>query len=638
MKKPRLAFALLAVLLVALAAAGTAHAFASTGEGPNVTFVNDNFANSSYGAVAGGGAEASPQDRPTCPTADRLIQVPAVVGGQEGGLLDLDVSVAPGNGSIFSTVSPTVGLSTQQSEQQAVTEAFANLSVNREDCDVAFALENDGSSGGVDGPSAGLAMTVALRAALTGKEIRPDVIITGAILPGGRVGDVGGLIDKAQAASRGGKHIFITSRQQLYESIVLHNLGRQYNFSTVQVKTLRQAFDIATSPPGQIFNDSVVLANRPVPANLTARSQTEEDKLFGQVALAINAQLEKEVAAGATGPLAPYQQYFQTEIAQNRRLVELGYSYTSANNAFLSETDADFLSTPARSLDVGGEMGAVGDCLSRLPAVAATDRNYEWVAGANARQAWAAQKVQDIRESQAGADGSSEEKYAAVRELYYARSWCEAAGYMLKEAKTLGGRPMDAARLEAQARADVKRAGTAGGDIGQSDADAQWHLKVANASLENGDWLAAIYDAAYSSGAQQAVAEESNAGERNLTNLTNELAAAPMQTLWGRTYQSQGIYGQAASRQSGGNGSDAHLVLRLAAAMEDGMGRAGAQVQNSGVNVQVGGAPAGGNGAGAQAQRAANLIVLGFALIGIVALAVSVARRMGGRKKKKQSR
>ena len=153
-----LAFGLMTALLLSLAPG--LHAQAASGDATGIDLSNSG---SGY-----------------CPTADRLVQLPAVVGGAEGGLIDLDVSVAPGNGSVFSTVYPLVGVSTQQSEQQAVEEAFAGLPVNPADCDVAFALEQDaGGTGSVDGPSAGVAMTVALRAALTGVPIRKDVIITG---------------------------------------------------------------------------------------------------------------------------------------------------------------------------------------------------------------------------------------------------------------------------------------------------------------------------------------------------------------------------------------------------------------------------------------------------------------------------
>ncbi|MDE1797937.1 MAG: hypothetical protein KGH63_00840 [Candidatus Micrarchaeota archaeon] len=567
-----------------------------------------------------------------CPTADRLIQLAAVVGNEEGGLMDLDVSVAPGNGSIFSTIFPTVGVSTQQSEQEAVAEAFSNLSVRPEDCDVAFALENDGpdGTGSVDGPSAGVAMTVALRAALTGKALRPDVVITGAILPGGKVGPVGGLIDKAQAASRDGKRLFLTPHQELYESIVMASLARQYNFSAIEVHSLGEAFAIATSAPGTPYASNFTPQNRPVPANLTPRAQAPDDVRLGQVANAINDELARKVQAGATGPLAPYQAYFQKEMEQNRMLAGEGYAYTSANNAFLAEVDADFLTTPSHALDVSAPAAAVRGCLSAFRPAQPTDLNFEWVAGANARAAWARQKLEDISNASALLQ-SSEEKYAAVRELYYAQSWCEAAGYMTQEAQLIGGKPVDAQALMAQARTDFARANATLSNSAYPDSDAAWHLGIANASLARGDPLAAIYDAAYAAGAQKAADEVSDPAGESLENATAQLASQPMATFWGRTYQSQGVFTRLQSLQDGSDGSEALRVLRLAAAEDDALGRAGAAVQPSGgVSVQVSPPGTGPDGA----QRAVDIVLALAMLGGAGALALQLAGKARAAKKR----
>ena len=168
-----------------------------------------------------------------CPVASRTITVPAVVSGQEGGLLYIEAAVRPGNGTVYMGVDPLTGASTQMSAQEAAREAFRGLDVNRSDCDVEYTIGDGGQSQSVDGPSAGLAMTVALRAALTNATLRDDVIVTGAIGPNGQVGQVGGLIDKAQASARLGGTILLTPSQQLYESILMRALAEKYNFTAI---------------------------------------------------------------------------------------------------------------------------------------------------------------------------------------------------------------------------------------------------------------------------------------------------------------------------------------------------------------------------------------------------------------------
>ena len=61
-----------------------------------------------------------------------------------------------------------------------------------------------------DGPSAGLALTLALVSAFTGIAIRPDIAMTGETSLGGRAMRIGGLKEKLLAAHRGGvKLVFI---------------------------------------------------------------------------------------------------------------------------------------------------------------------------------------------------------------------------------------------------------------------------------------------------------------------------------------------------------------------------------------------------------------------------------------------
>ncbi len=72
-----------------------------------------------------------------------------------------------------------------------------------------FYFEVRGGAVIVGGPSAGVAMTVAAYAALTGRGINRSVAVTGMVAPDGSVGPVGGIYEKAWAASRAGVKLFL---------------------------------------------------------------------------------------------------------------------------------------------------------------------------------------------------------------------------------------------------------------------------------------------------------------------------------------------------------------------------------------------------------------------------------------------
>jgi uncharacterized protein len=76
----------------------------------------------------------------------------------------------------------------------------------------------------IDGPSAGAATTVATIAALMDKIVKKNVIITGTINEDGSIGPVGGIFQKAQAASEAGAELFFVPDGQsvltMYREVV----------------------------------------------------------------------------------------------------------------------------------------------------------------------------------------------------------------------------------------------------------------------------------------------------------------------------------------------------------------------------------------------------------------------------------
>jgi ATP-dependent Lon protease len=122
-----------------------------------------------------------------------------------GDLLFVETRLMPGKGELKLT--GQVGDVMSESAQASLSYLRANAA--RFDIDPAHIATSDihvhVPSGAIrkDGPSAGLAMTVALVSLLTRKPVRPDVAITGEMTLRGTVLPVGGIKEKVLAAHRG---------------------------------------------------------------------------------------------------------------------------------------------------------------------------------------------------------------------------------------------------------------------------------------------------------------------------------------------------------------------------------------------------------------------------------------------------
>jgi ATP-dependent Lon protease len=97
-----------------------------------------------------------------------------------------------------------------------------------------------------DGPSAGVAMTVALVSLISGRPVRNDVAMTGEVTLTGQVLPIGGLKEKSLAAQRAGiKQVIVPDRNAGdVEEIPEQELG---NLEFVFVDEVSGALDVALS-------------------------------------------------------------------------------------------------------------------------------------------------------------------------------------------------------------------------------------------------------------------------------------------------------------------------------------------------------------------------------------------------------
>jgi ATP-dependent Lon protease len=157
---------------------------------------------------------------------------------QAGGeVLYVEASLISGKGELI--VTGQLGEVMQESARAAVSYARANLAslgLNAkqfENLDIHIHVP----AGAIpkDGPSAGIAMATALISALTNKEVRNDVAMTGEITLRGRVLPIGGLKEKALGAMRAGIQTIIIPEKNKKDLVEIpQHLKRKLKFIPVK--------------------------------------------------------------------------------------------------------------------------------------------------------------------------------------------------------------------------------------------------------------------------------------------------------------------------------------------------------------------------------------------------------------------
>ncbi|WP_372806853.1 endopeptidase La [Pontiella sp.] len=163
-----------------------------------------------------------------------------------GDILFIEAMCMPGKGSLILTGS--LGDVMKESARAALSYLSANAATFKIDQEV-FAKSDihihvPAGATPKDGPSAGVAIALAILSILTEQAIRPDLAMTGEISLRGRVLPIGGLKEKVLAASRAGiKHIMLPEKNKIDLDEIPAEIKKKLTFKTV--KTIDQALRYA---------------------------------------------------------------------------------------------------------------------------------------------------------------------------------------------------------------------------------------------------------------------------------------------------------------------------------------------------------------------------------------------------------
>lgn len=139
----------------------------------------------------------------------------AVSQAQNLGLVgQVEVTISDGNGLVLINTNPFLEPDTQYSATIAVEIAknYTNIDLSNKNVIFDFNIGEDVLV--VGGPSAGASMTIAAIAAMEDKETDNNIVITGTINADGTIGQVGGIIEKAQASAGYNKTLFLVPKGQ----------------------------------------------------------------------------------------------------------------------------------------------------------------------------------------------------------------------------------------------------------------------------------------------------------------------------------------------------------------------------------------------------------------------------------------
>jgi predicted S18 family serine protease len=153
---------------------------------------------------------------------------------QSGVMLNISAEVKPGRGRVLVDTQPLMGLVFQDAANTAVFVAQNRTGVSLAGSDVIFSISAPGQVPAVDGPSAGALMTLLAISAIDGKPLREDVTLTGTIDRDGKVGAIGGIPEKAQAAKDAGKSLILIPGENAKLVRYTPQERQYYGFTVIQ--------------------------------------------------------------------------------------------------------------------------------------------------------------------------------------------------------------------------------------------------------------------------------------------------------------------------------------------------------------------------------------------------------------------
>ncbi|MFH1779551.1 MAG: S16 family serine protease [Candidatus Micrarchaeota archaeon] len=464
------------------------------------------------------------------------MQVPAVATGGGGVMTIIEAKIDSGKGSTYVDIEPFISVDTQNSAKTAFRIAAEKAGVNYLKEDIFFKVTAESEV--IDGPSGGAAFTLLAYSELTGEKLRSDLTVTGTIEPDGSIGRIGGVLEKLKAVKDAGLKVFVIPFGQLTDSgNDLTVFGEQWGIQVIEARNVDELLSYAFTPTGS----KITVTERIEEPIILEKIETTPEQLplknIAEKGINDFAKILRELRKdGAKTPSV-----FEKALNESEFFLKQGYFYTSANNIFVNQLNAEALLNS--NITKNEVIKLIQDLEKELYSMEFAGLNtgsIEWVSAAKLRYYWAENKLKLLQE-----DLDSYSPAQAFDTYTVAKNWFDASKQMNEEAKKLVGEPLSETNARGLALDLIKQVNLTK-ESGLLDPEEEDHLNTAIIAFSNGDYYASVFDVLYSVSFRSAREKISDNFGYKLESITKDKAfydsGELSESVWAQYYFIHSLY------------------------------------------------------------------------------------------------
>lgn len=481
-----------------------------------------------------------------CPMVFKEIYAPAVINENSSQMIKVSMYIrsnlsTEGGENVYYSLNPVIGVETQKSiliANDIARKIAEKNGINTSECDVIIKVSNENGVSYIEGPSAGALFTVVILSGFENKNLRSDTTMTGTIEQDGRIGSVGGLPLKAEAAYKLGFKRIIFPLMDNSEKIELLMFKRYYNITVLQAKEIEEAYKFMTSETNYPENLSLS------PEKTEFFNTTNFTHRYADWINKVTKEMISDAERGMNLTQMEYKENFESRLQNSKNAFIANHYYTAANIAFLLSIDKEVALFSKERLF--NEYKETKECLNKFEENDEKIRNnlnnenFQVIGPAETRYFWAKVKLnQTIDEKEifniATKNQTSEfisPLLSKYKDIVNAKYWCLAANHMIQniedyklENYTISENSNKFDKFEENKLNVYVKNVLDGLEIDEQNTDAVFRMQSAKAAFEEGKYLSALVDAAYikSYSDIEALAFDNNSQEKILSKLNSSL-------------------------------------------------------------------------------------------------------------------